>query len=64
MKDNLSKEHNFLGKLDLPNDIYKPLKTGKSIHEIAVVERKLISQFKWDEIYSLENLITPKYINA
>ncbi len=40
------------------------LKTGKSIHEIAVVERKLISQFKWDEIYSLENLITPKYINA
>jgi aspartate ammonia-lyase len=40
------------------------LKTGKSIHTIAVVERKLISQYKWDEIYSLENLITPKYINA
>ncbi len=40
------------------------LKTGKSIHEITVVERKLISQFKWDEIYSLENLINPKYINA
>jgi len=40
------------------------LKTGKSIHEIAVLERKLISQYKWDEIYSLENLINPKYINA
>ncbi|MFB9055976.1 aspartate ammonia-lyase [Mariniflexile ostreae] len=40
------------------------LKTGKSVHDIVVIERKLISQAKWDEIYSLENLITPKYINA
>ncbi len=40
------------------------LKTGKSIHQIAVTERELISQFKWDEIYSLENLINPKFINA
>jgi aspartate ammonia-lyase len=39
------------------------LKTGKSVHEIVVLERKLISQEKWDEIYSIENLINPKFIN-
>lgn len=39
------------------------LKTGKSVHEIAVEERKLITQEKWDEIYSIENLINPKFIN-
>jgi aspartate ammonia-lyase len=40
------------------------LKTGKSVHQIAVVERKLITQEKWDEIYSIENLINPRFINA
>ncbi|MCC9041392.1 aspartate ammonia-lyase [Myroides sp. M-43] len=40
------------------------LLSGKSIHEIVVLERKLISQEKWDEIYSLENLIDPKLINS
>jgi aspartate ammonia-lyase len=39
------------------------LETGKSIHEIAVMEKKLITQEKWDEIYSIENLIHPKFIN-
>jgi aspartate ammonia-lyase len=39
------------------------LKTGKSVHELAVTERKLISQEKWDKIYSLENLINPTFIN-
>ena len=39
------------------------LETGKSVHEIAVEERQLITQEKWDEIYSLENLIDPKFIN-
>lgn len=38
------------------------LDTGKSIHDIAVVERKLLSQEKWDELYSVENLIRPKFI--
>jgi aspartate ammonia-lyase len=38
------------------------LKTGKSVHQIAVLERKLITQEKWDEIYSIENLINPKFI--
>ena len=40
------------------------LKTGKSVHQIAVVERKLITQEKWDEIYSLDNLINPKFITS
>jgi aspartate ammonia-lyase len=39
------------------------LKTGKSIHQIVVLERKLITQEKWEEIYSIENLINPKFIN-
>lgn len=40
------------------------LLTGKSIHDITVLERKLITQEKWNEIYSLENLINPKFINS
>jgi aspartate ammonia-lyase len=39
------------------------LKTGKSVHQIAVTERSLVTQEKWDEIFSLENLIDPKFIN-
>lgn len=39
------------------------LETGKSIHGIVVEERKLIMQQKWDEIYSLENMIHPTFIN-
>jgi aspartate ammonia-lyase len=38
------------------------LETGRSIHDIVVIERKTISQEKWDEIYSFENLIRPKFI--
>ncbi|WP_315824677.1 hypothetical protein [Paraflavitalea speifideaquila] len=38
------------------------LKTGKSVHDIAVKEKKLITQAKWDEIYSIDNLINPKFI--
>jgi len=36
--------------------------TGKSVHTIVVLERKLISQEKWDEIYSFENMINPTLI--
>lgn len=39
------------------------LKTGKSVHQIVVYEKKLIDQEKWDEIFSIENLINPKFIN-
>ncbi|OWP62453.1 aspartate ammonia-lyase [Hymenobacter amundsenii] len=38
------------------------LKTGKSVHAIAVTERGLLSQAKWDEIFTFENLIRPDFI--
>jgi aspartate ammonia-lyase len=34
---------------------------GKSIHQIAVLERKLVTQEKWDELFSVENLIAPAF---
>ena len=36
------------------------LRERKSIHQIVVQERKLISQEKWDELFSFENLIHPR----
>jgi aspartate ammonia-lyase len=38
------------------------LQTMKSIHDIAVKERKVITQEKWDELFRFDNLIHPKYI--
>ncbi|KAA9345808.1 aspartate ammonia-lyase [Adhaeribacter soli] len=38
------------------------LTTGKSVHDIAVVQRRLVTQKKWDEIFTLENLIHPEFI--
>jgi aspartate ammonia-lyase len=35
--------------------------TGKSLHDIVVKERKLLTQQKWDEVFSFENLIEPKF---
>ena len=35
--------------------------TGKSLHDIVVNERKLLTQQKWDEIFSFENLINPQF---
>ena len=35
--------------------------TGKSLHQIVVVERKLLTQAKWDEVFSFDNLIHPKF---
>ena len=35
--------------------------TGKSLHDIVVKERKLLTQEKWDEIFSFDNLIHPKF---
>jgi hypothetical protein len=32
--------------------------TGKSLHQIVVVERKLMTQEHWDEVFSFENLIS------
>jgi aspartate ammonia-lyase len=38
------------------------LNENKSIYDIAVKERKLITQEKWDELFQLNNLINPKFI--
>jgi aspartate ammonia-lyase len=35
--------------------------TGKSLHDIVVKDKKLLSQQKWDEVFSFENLISPKF---
>jgi len=35
--------------------------TGKSLHDIVVKERRLLTQEKWDEVFSFENLINPKF---
>jgi aspartate ammonia-lyase len=35
--------------------------TGKSLHDIVVKERKLLTQDKWDEVFSFDNLISPKF---
>jgi aspartate ammonia-lyase len=52
----------ILGYEECSSIAKEALKTGKSIHQIVVVERKLIPQSKWDEIYNIENLIHPKFI--
>ena len=35
--------------------------TGKSLHELLVEEKKMITQEQWDEIFTYENLINPKF---
>jgi aspartate ammonia-lyase len=35
---------------------------GKSLHQIVVTERKLLTQPQWDEMFSLENLINPDFV--
>ncbi|MBA9077226.1 aspartate ammonia-lyase [Rufibacter quisquiliarum] len=37
------------------------LATGKAIHDIVVLERKLVTQEMWDEIYTFENMVRPVY---
>jgi aspartate ammonia-lyase len=38
--------------------------SGKSIHQIAVVEWKLVTQTQWDRLYSFDNLIKPHYVKG
>ncbi len=38
------------------------LATGKSVHDLAVTERGLLTQEKWDEIFTFENLIRPVFM--
>lgn len=53
----------ILGYEACSNIAKEALETGKSVHDISVNEKKLITQQKWDEIFNLENLIHPKFIN-
>jgi aspartate ammonia-lyase len=39
------------------------LESGKSVHDLVVKEQQLITQEKWDEIFTLENMIRPTFIN-
>ncbi|SMD03251.1 aspartate ammonia-lyase [Pedobacter nyackensis] len=52
----------ILGYEECSSIAKEALKTGKSIYEIVVKEKQLITQAKWDEIYSIENLIHPRFI--
>ena len=36
-------------------------KTGKSLHDVVVKERKLLTEEKWNEMFSFENLIHTKF---
>jgi aspartate ammonia-lyase len=35
--------------------------TGKSLHDVVVIERKLLTEEKWNEVFSFENLINPRF---
>ena len=35
--------------------------SGKSLHDVVVKERKLLTQAHWDDVFSFENLISPKF---
>ncbi len=54
----------ILGYEEASSIAKEALATGKSIYQITVIERKLITQQKWEEIFSIENLINPKFINS
>ncbi|TWF41266.1 aspartate ammonia-lyase [Chitinophaga polysaccharea] len=38
------------------------LETGKSVHDLAVKEKQWVTQEKWDEIFTFDNLIRPQFI--
>ena len=35
--------------------------SGKSLHDLVVKEKKLLTQEHWDQVFSFENLINPKF---
>jgi aspartate ammonia-lyase len=36
--------------------------TGKSLHAIVVLERKLLTQAEWERVFSFDNLISPEFV--
>ena len=37
--------------------------TGKTLHDVVVTERQLLTEERWEEVFSFENLINPKFEN-
>lgn len=52
----------ILGYEECSSIAKEALSSGKSVYEIAVKERKLVSDEKWDQLFKPENLINPKFI--
>lgn len=52
----------FLGYKKCAEVAREAFEQNKSLHDIVVTERKLISQEMWDEVFSFDNLIKPQYI--
>ena len=52
----------ILGYKECANIAREGYLQNKSIHQIVVQEKKLLTQEKWDEIYTKENLIHPTFI--
>ncbi len=38
--------------------------SGQSLHEIVVVQRQLLTQQRWDQLFSFENLINPAFAKS
>lgn len=53
----------ILGYEKCSNITKEAAESGKSIYTIVVVERKFITQEKWNQLFSLENMVHPKLIN-
>ncbi|GHU34316.1 aspartate ammonia-lyase [Betaproteobacteria bacterium] len=50
-----------LGYMQCAEIVHECYETGKSLHDVVVKERKLLTQEHWDEVFSFENLINPKF---
>ncbi|MRF82566.1 aspartate ammonia-lyase, partial [Escherichia coli] len=50
-----------LGYKVCPEMAHEAYHTGKSLHQIVVVERKLLTQEEWEKTFNLDNLIAPKF---
>jgi aspartate ammonia-lyase len=38
--------------------------SGQTLHEIVVVQRELLTQQRWDQLFSFENLINPAFTKS
>ena len=52
----------ILGYKKCSEIVREALARNKPLHQVVVEEQKLISQAKWDEVFSFDNLIRPKLV--